>query len=922
MSMKRIETVLAAAFAVGASLAADVSIRPGLDVRCDAAFRAQPLGETMILVKNREYLLRYDREDGAMAGAFRFWVWLDGGWQPSAGVTANVETGRLYRLSAHWDGRMVALDVEGIGKAECRSRGRCAANPSARLVRGTPSIVDVTNISIRIAPQVVVELGDFRTRELLPRMGRPATLCGILSNIGEAVGPCTVTAMARGGAKVVPGAIALPELSAGNATSLTWTVDADAGGFATVDFTVESLGSAKNAAPLCRVSKRIAFMPAREPALTAKDWTPPIRETRAFYVDADAGDDAGDGLTPQTAWRTFANVKGRVLGPGERLLLKRGCVFRDELEVAAAGSADNWAEIGTYGEGGRPQIRRTRHLRERCVHVPRASHLAVRDLIVCNAGSGISVVGGAPARGHVLVERCLAHHIEGKYRANAHGIPEWRDVRTANCAEGLAVLNAHDVVLRDCEAYQCTSGFYVNGTDTFVNRVFCHDNYAPNTSPHPYDVASRSWLTDSVFDASGFQASAGTMGLMLAHNNGLVIRGCHFLNQPDTGSPDQGGVDFEAWEENCLIDRCTFRNNAGAAIEILGLHRPQARNVEIRGCRFDRNNWAHKNGPAEIAVHGRPNTSADVACSSGRIAGNGYVLLPGVSFYANETRATNDWVLADNRAFDFAEDLDAAFPYPEPPAVTACGEVWTDEPTAALSATVDDPKSVVRWEAVEGPPGVVFADAAVARTRATFPGEGDWRLSVTADNGTLWRAARTAVHVLPPGARTFGAWDFARNLDAQGWTAEATGTAYEFLPAKDPFWSTESFPVAHVCGDYYVIAVKGSAEAALVSPRDRHLGVTFSAARANALRIRMQNRTASRRMRVWWQTARQPTWDIARSVAFDVVPMDGDDRVYAVPMPAVGGVKQLKVAFADGEPVTGTVRLDYIWAGRLPLSGG
>ena len=96
--------------------------------------------------------------------------------------------------------------------------------------------------------------------------------------------------------------------------------------------------------------------------------------------------------------------------------------------------------------------------------------------------------------------------------------------------------------------------------------------------------------------------------------------------------------------------------------------------------------------------------------------------------------------------------------------MTACGEVWTDEPTAALSATVDDPKSVVRWEAVEGPPGVVFADAAVACTRATFP----------------------------------------------------------------------------------------------------------------------------------------------------------DDRVYAVPIPTIGGVKQLKVAFADGEPATGTVRLDYIWAGRLP----
>ena len=56
----------------------------------------------------------------------------------------------------------------------------------------------------------------------------------------------------------------------------------------------------------------------------------------------------------------------------------------------------------------------------------------------------------------------------------------------------------------------------------------------------------------------------------------------------------------------------------------------------------------------------------------------------------------------------------------------------------------------------------------------------------------------------------------------------------------------------------------------------------------------------------------------ARSVAFDVTPLDADDRVYTVPLPRTGAVKQLKLAFsADGAPVTGTVRLDYIWLGRL-----
>lgn len=927
MNMKRIAMALAAAGAVLSGAAAepavpeDVSIRPGFSLSFDATFTAPPYGRTTVLGKDREYLLRYDRDDAMGRGRFSFWVWLDGGWEPRVSVAADVATGKVYRLVARWDGREILLGVGDKSTVRKQPRlGRCAANPDSRLALGTRGRVDVTNFRIRNARRAVAAFGTFRTRELMPRVGRPATLRGVLRNFGEAAGPCTVTAKAHGGAKVAPETVALPALAAAGETPLEWTVEGGADGFAQLSFDVRPADAPPGAAPLCRASKRVTFMPEREPALTAKDWNPPVRETRAFHVDADAGDDARDGLTPQTAWRTFRNLKGRTLGPGERLLLRRGCVFREGLEVSAAGAADNWAEIGAYGEGGRPQIRRTRHLGETCVSVPRASHLAVRDLIVCNAGSGLVVKGGKPANGHVLVERCLAHHIEGGYRMNAHGIPEWRDVQPKEGRpSGIDVSGARHAVLRDCESYQCSGGFRAGATDSFVNRVFCHDNYAPNTSPHPVNVASRSWMTDCVFDASGYQASAGTMGIMLYGNDGFVIRGCHFLNQPDAGSPDQGGVDFEAEGENCLVDRCTFRNNAGAAIEVLGLHRPQTRNLEIRGCRFDRNNWAHKNGPAEIQVWGSRDTSADVACSNGRIAGNGYVLLPGVPFYVNETRSTNDWALADNRAFDFAEDLDAAFPYPDPPAVTACREVWTDSPTAALSATVDDPKAAVRWEAIEGPGGVAFADAASARTKATFPGEGDWRLNVTADNGTLWRAARTAVHVLPPGAQTFGAWDFARNLDAQGWTAEATGADYEYLPAENSFWDTESFPVALVCNDYCVIAVKGSGEAALVSPRNRHLGVSFSGSRANALRIRMQNHTTSRRMRVWWQTAQAPAWDLARSVAFEVVPQDGDDRVYAVPMPAVGNVKRLKVAFsADGEPVTGTVRIDYVWAGRLP----
>ena len=911
----------------------DTSLAPGIRIACSAKFLGEPKGETTILHRKNAYWLRYDRRDSETEGAFNLFVFLNGSWEPRTSVRMPIELGRVYRLCGGWTGKMVSLDVDDVVSEPIRRQGRCSREDGS-VSAGTKGVVAVTDLRIRNERRPLVSFGMFRTRELMPRIGAPATLKVDLANIGTPIGPCAVVAQGKNGVKVTPARIKLAGLGEGESRPLEWRVDAGTNGLAFLEFSVEREGQT-----LTRAGKRVVFMPAKDPDYSAKAWSPPIKPVRTWYIDADAGDDTKDGLTPCTAWRTFKNTEGMELGPGESLLLKRGCVFNGDLVVSARASAKNWAEIGAYGKGMRPRISRNRHLNDRCGWVRGAAYLAVRDIVFSNAGSGFTVECSREGDGHILVERCLAHHIEGQYRFNSHGIPEWWDepgASGANRSTGVAVTGRHArwIVMRDCESYQCSSGFKVSGVDTFVNRMYCHDNYAHNTSPHPYNLASRSWMTDCVFDASGWHAAAGTMGIMLAGNDGWIVRGCHFLNQPDSGSPDQGGIDFEAGGENCLVDRCTFRNNAGAAIEVLGLRSPQTRNVHIRACKFDRNNWSYKNGPAEIQVWGSPHTDEDVACSNGRIEGNGYVLVPGVPFYVNHSRTTNDWTLVDNREFDFAEELDRAFPYIDPPEVRACGEIWTDSPVAALSARVQDgrrsengwtaplgPSLALAWEQTEGPAGVAFAKPAAACTKAMFPGEGDYRVQLKADNGTLWRTSRTAVHVLPAGARTFGAWDFARPLDAQGWRAENTGTSYRHIPGNISFWDTESFPVRLVCGDYYVIAMQNAAGACLVSPDDRDTGVSFGGDCANAVRVKMMNHTDSARMRLWWQTDAAPEWKEANSAAFDVKPHDTDDAVYTVPVPSIGVAKQLRISFsADGSPVTGTCRIDYIWAGHLPTA--
>lgn len=70
-----------------------------------------------------------------------------------------------------------------------------------------------------------------------------------------------------------------------------------------------------------------------------------------YYLDATTGDDANSGLSPDKAWKTFANLEDVKLQPGEKVLLKRGEIFTGELEVSGQGTPENRIYVDAYGEG-------------------------------------------------------------------------------------------------------------------------------------------------------------------------------------------------------------------------------------------------------------------------------------------------------------------------------------------------------------------------------------------------------------------------------------------------------------------------------------------------------------------------------------------------------------------------------------------
>lgn len=76
-----------------------------------------------------------------------------------------------------------------------------------------------------------------------------------------------------------------------------------------------------------------------------------------YYVDAVAGSDSNDGLTPATAWKTISlSVNIKSFAPGDQILFKRGCVWNDRLTPPSSGSSGNPIVFDAYGTGEAPML--------------------------------------------------------------------------------------------------------------------------------------------------------------------------------------------------------------------------------------------------------------------------------------------------------------------------------------------------------------------------------------------------------------------------------------------------------------------------------------------------------------------------------------------------------------------------------------
>jgi hypothetical protein len=137
-----------------------------------------------------------------------------------------------------------------------------------------------------------------------------------------------------------------------------------------------------------------------------------VRETGAtYYVDDASGHDAASGTSPATAWKSLNKVNRTSLKPGDRVLLKRGSVFNEQLRATWNGSASEPIVIDAYGSGPAPVIQNQHDGNIRVT----GSYLSIGNLTTTNSPASYGAVDPAspvqPVGWVVGINLVGAHHV-------------------------------------------------------------------------------------------------------------------------------------------------------------------------------------------------------------------------------------------------------------------------------------------------------------------------------------------------------------------------------------------------------------------------------------------------------------------------------------------------------------------------------
>ena len=310
---------------------------------------------------------------------------------------------------------------------------------------------------------------------------------------------------------------------------------------------------------------------------------------KKYYVST-SGNDANDGLSPETPIKTLQKASEIEMEPGDGLFFKRGDVWTaEQLVIRSSGTKENPVYVSAYGEGERPCFSKA-GTDEICFSAINAAGIVISSFHFSDSYGGLEISynenepGQAMEREYVVVEDIFAENMCGLYNSDEYQYNHTSFgliIRSRDTTEKTVMLSG--LAVRNCYFYNCNVGM---GFVSHIGYKFEHGN----------DIGTiQNFLIENCT-----AELCGQWGMHFSHGSNGVIRyvttkytgqnansfgSCAFLTAEMTNvlidhltidghyrNPSQSfdgcGYDFEAGNINVTLQNSTIKNIDGCGIFI------------------------------------------------------------------------------------------------------------------------------------------------------------------------------------------------------------------------------------------------------------------------------------------------------------------------------------------------------------------
>ncbi len=313
-----------------------------------------------------------------------------------------------------------------------------------------------------------------------------------------------------------------------------------------------------------------------------------ISQNKVYYVSA-MGNDASDGLTTTTAWKSISKANMVDLEPGDKLLFEGGKTFNGTLLLNQEdrGLKTSPIVIGSYGTG------KALIYGSKGILATNAGGIEIHNLVVKGDGSQFTYVGADSTANdgvHFLINQAgsdidyiLLKNLEVfgfggtgiviKADSTEYG---FNDVSIMHCV-------THDNDHAGIETFgfwprYSHTNFYVGHCKAYNNSgTFATENHSGSGIVVSGVIGAKVEYCEAFNNgANNRNKGGGPIGIWTYNAKNVIIQFCESQHNKAGLHKDGGGFDIDGGAQNCIIQYCYSHDNEGAGYGMYEFGSPNA----------------------------------------------------------------------------------------------------------------------------------------------------------------------------------------------------------------------------------------------------------------------------------------------------------------------------------------------------------